>query len=105
MKSVVLNISNCNRNVAIPVKMRGLTMSGDMPLPKYGTLGVLSQFSPVKPVFSYHWLFLGVIMKSVMFNISNCNIKLTILVKMRGLTMFGVMPLPRYGISRHFQPF
>ena len=29
----------CNRNEAILVKMRGLTMSGDMPLPKYEMLG------------------------------------------------------------------
>ena len=28
-----------------------------------------------------------------------------ILAKMRGLTMFGVKPLPRYGILSHFQPF
>ena len=84
MKSVMLSISNCNGNVAILVEMKGVTMSGDMPLPKYGTLGVLSQFPPVKPVFSYHWLFLGVIMKSVMFNISNCSRNVSILVKMRG---------------------
>ena len=80
----MFNISNCNRYGAILAKMRGLTMSGDMPLPKYGTLGVLSQFQPVKPVFSYNWLFLGVIMKSVMFNISNCDRNVAFLVKMRG---------------------
>ena len=39
MKSVMLSISNCNGNVAIIVEMKGVTMSGDMPLPKYGTLG------------------------------------------------------------------
>ena len=77
-------------------------MSSDVPLPKYG---ILSHFQPVKPVFSYNWPFFGVILKSVMFNISNCNRNVAILVKMRGLTMFGVMPLPRYGILSHFQPF
>ena len=57
MKSVMLSISNCNGNVAILVEMKGVTMSGDMPLPKYGTLGVLSQFQRVKPVFSYNGCF------------------------------------------------
>ena len=66
---------------------------------------MLSQFQPVTPVFSDNWQFFGVIMKSVMFNISNCNRNMTILVKIRGLAMFGVMPLPRYGILSHFQPF
>ena len=82
MKSVVSNISNCNKNMAILVKLRGLTMSGDMSLRRYR---ILSHFQPFKPVFSYKWLFLGVILKSVLFNISNCNGNMAILVDMRGL--------------------
>ena len=39
-----------------------------------------------------------------MFNISNCNRNVAILVEMRGLTMFGVMPLPRYGIFNGPRP-
>ena len=39
MKSVMLSISNCNGNVAILVEMKGVTMSGDMPLPKYELSG------------------------------------------------------------------
>ena len=54
---MVLNISNCNRNVAILVKMRGLKMSGDIPFTEIWDVGVLSQFQPVTPVFSYNWQF------------------------------------------------
>ena len=43
--------------------------------------------------------------KSVMLNISNRNRNVAILVKMRGLTMFGVKPLPRYRILSYVQPF
>ena len=39
LKSVVLNISNCNRNVGILVKMRGLKMSGDIPFTEIWDVG------------------------------------------------------------------
>ena len=39
LKSMVFNILDCNINPAIGVKMRGLTLSGDMPLLKYGMSG------------------------------------------------------------------
>ena len=56
MKSVMFNSSKFSRNVAILVKMRGLTMSGDMPSPKYG---ILSYFQSFKPVLAKNGCFWG----------------------------------------------
>ena len=76
-------------------------MSNDVPLRE---CGILSHFQPFQPVFSWKWLVLAVISNSVMFNISNCNRNVAVLFRLRGLTMFGVMPLSRYGIFNGPRP-
>ena len=100
----LFNISNYDRNMPIMVKMRGQSTSDDLPLAIYDIflifIDILSSFKP-------EWLFQKVIMGLGLFNISNYNRNVPILVKMMGQRIFDDLPLVRYDIFLillRFQP-
>ena len=75
------------------------------PIPKIWVFLHFQLFSAISASFQLKWLFLQLILKLRLLNISNYSRNATILLKMRGQPISGDVTLPTYPIFLPFQPF